>query len=96
VINSVLGFLGVMMPEEELLSAPRLKRGRRFDWMYERIVTAGRLESALSKSLELPAEIWRRLISETDHELRAALICLSEPSSSLTLRDQHAQIKYSG
>jgi hypothetical protein len=70
------GFLGVMMPEEELLSAPRLKRGRRFDWMYERIATTGRLESALSKSLELPDEIWRRLISETDHELRAALICL--------------------
>jgi hypothetical protein len=64
------------MPEEELLSAPRLRRGRRFDWLYERIVTTGRLESLLSESLELPAEVWRRLSSETDHELRAALICL--------------------
>jgi hypothetical protein len=54
------------MPEEELLSAPRLKRGRRFDWLYERMVTTGRLESVLSKSLELPAEVWRRLNSETD------------------------------
>jgi hypothetical protein len=27
-------------------------------------------------SLELPAEVWSRLSSETDHELRAALICL--------------------
>jgi hypothetical protein len=26
-------FLGVLMPEEELLSAPGLKRGRRFDWL---------------------------------------------------------------
>ena len=64
------------MPEEELLSAPRLKRGRRFDWLYERMVTGGRLESVLSKSLELPQEVWRRLSSEADHELRAALFCL--------------------
>jgi hypothetical protein len=70
------GFLGVLMTEEELLSAPRLKRGRRFDWLYERMVASGRLESVLSKHLELPQEVWRRLSSETDHELRAALICL--------------------
>jgi hypothetical protein len=36
----------------------------------------GRLESALSKTLDLPDEVWCRLRSETDHELRAALICL--------------------
>jgi hypothetical protein len=34
------------------------------------------LESVLSKSLQLPDEVWRRLGSEKDHELRAALICL--------------------
>jgi hypothetical protein len=54
----------------------QVKRGRRFDWLYERMVTSGRLESVLSKSLELPQEVWRRLSSETDHELRAALISL--------------------
>jgi len=70
------GFLGVLMPQEELVCAPKFRRGRRFDWLYERIVTTGRLESVLSKSLELPHEIWRRLKSETDYELRAALICL--------------------
>ena len=31
-------FLGVPMPEIELLPAPWLKRGRRFDWLYKRIV----------------------------------------------------------
>ena len=36
----------------------------------------GRLESMLSKSLQLPDEVWRSLGSERDHELRAALICL--------------------
>jgi len=69
-------FLGVLMPEVEILSAPKLKRGRRFDWLYERIVTTGRLESVLSKDLDLPDEVWQRLRSERNHELRAALICL--------------------
>src|ERR1700680_2839025 len=40
------------------------------------MVTRGRLESSLSKSLNLPDVVWYRLRSETDHELRAALICL--------------------
>jgi len=30
----------------------------------------------LSGSLHLPREVWRRIRFETDHELRAALICL--------------------
>ena len=69
-------FLGVLMTEEELLAAPKFKRGRRFDWLYERMVTTGRLESLLSKTLDLPDVVWQRLRSESDHELRAALICL--------------------
>jgi hypothetical protein len=69
-------FLGVLIPEVELLAAPKLKRGRRFDWLYERMVTTGRLEFLLSENLDLPDAVWHRLQSETDHELRAALICL--------------------
>ena len=30
----------------------------------------------LSQVIDLPAEVWRRLKAEDDHELRAALICL--------------------
>jgi hypothetical protein len=40
------------------------------------VVTTGRLESLLSKGLNLPEVVWQRLRSETDHELRAALVCL--------------------
>ena len=69
-------FLGVLMPEVELLAAPRFKRGRRFDWLYEQMVTTGRLESGAVRNLDLPDVVWHRLRSETDHELRAALICL--------------------
>ena len=69
-------FLGVLIPEGELKAAPKLNRGRRFDWLYEQMVTSRRLKSILSKSLELPDVVWHRLRSETDHELLAALICL--------------------
>jgi hypothetical protein len=69
-------FIGVLMSEVELQSAPKLKRGRRFDWLYEQVVTTGRLESMFSQDLEMPDEFWLRLRSERNHELRAALICL--------------------
>jgi hypothetical protein len=69
-------FLAVLIPEPKLLSAPRLKRGRRFDWLYEQIATTGKLESILSESLDVPEQVWLRLRTERNHELRAALICL--------------------
>jgi hypothetical protein len=69
-------FLGVLMPELEFVPAPKLERGRRFDWLYGEIVRNGRLESVLSKNLELPQDVWVRLRSEANHEKRAALICL--------------------
>jgi hypothetical protein len=54
----------------------QFKRGRRFDWLYDQMVTTGRLEWLLSKNLDLPDVVWHRLRTEADHELRAALICL--------------------
>jgi hypothetical protein len=47
-------FLGVLMPEAEMLAVPRLKRGHRFDWLYDQMVVTGRLQSLLSKGLDLP------------------------------------------
>jgi hypothetical protein len=69
-------FLGVLMPEIELLAPPKFKRGHRFDWLYDQMVATGRLESLLSEGLGLPDEVWHRLRLEKNHELRAALICL--------------------
>jgi predicted nuclease with RNAse H fold len=69
-------FLAVLMPDAELLSAPKLKRGRRFDWLYEQTATTGRLESILAARLGLPHEVWHRVRTERNHELRAALICV--------------------
>ena len=68
-------FLAVLTPEAQLM-APKLKRGRRFDWLCEQLATTGRLESILAARLDLPREVWHRVRTERDHELRAALICL--------------------
>ena len=89
-------FLGVLMPEVELLAAPSLKRGRRFDWLYEQLVTTGRLKSVLSESLGLPNVVWHRLRSETDHELRAALICLLTAALAAARRQSSAKLKAAG
>jgi hypothetical protein len=54
-------FLGVLMPEVELLAAPKFKRGRHFDWLYDQMFTTGRLESLLSRRLDLPGVVCRSL-----------------------------------
>jgi len=69
-------FFAVLIPEPELMSGPKLRRRRRFDWLYEQIATTGRLELTLSKKLRMPEQFWGHLRAEKDHELRAALVCL--------------------
>jgi hypothetical protein len=69
-------FLAVLLPEKEFRSAPRLRRGQRFDWLYDRAVATGTLTSTLPKRLDLPREVWEKLATESDHEQRAALVCL--------------------
>jgi|SRR5580704_9595425 hypothetical protein len=69
-------FLAVLLPDEEFQSAPKLKRGQRFDWLYERAVGSEKVRSTLSQAVHLPKEVWHQLSSQMDHELRAALVCL--------------------
>jgi hypothetical protein len=69
-------FLAVLLPDEVFQSAQKLKRGRRFDWLHEHAVGSGRVKSTLSPAVHLPDEVWHQLSVETDHELRAALVCL--------------------
>ena len=44
-------FLGVLTPEVDMLSELKLKRGRRFDWLYERMVTSGKIRIGTFKNL---------------------------------------------
>jgi len=69
-------FLAVLLPDEEFLSSPKLRRGQRFDWLYERVFSSDRVKSALLQAVHLPDGVWRQLSSQTDQELRAALVCL--------------------
>lgn len=69
-------FLAVLLPQEDFRSAPKLRRGRRFDWLYDRVATNSSVRSALSKSLDLPGDVWHSFDTQCDHELRAALVCL--------------------
>src|SRR5262249_29170512 len=63
-------FLAVLTPGAVLLTAPKMKRGQRFDWLYDQIAATGRLESILAVRLDLPREVWHRV--RTQKEPRTA------------------------
>lgn len=69
-------FLGVLTPRHHFEARPRPKRGRRFDWLYERVATTRAVEGALRRRAGLPHTAWESLAKEKDHEKRAALVCL--------------------
>ena len=66
-------FLGVLASEEDYAAIPKLRRGQKFDWLYG--CTVKKLDG-LMQHIILPDVVYDRLKIETDHELRAALICL--------------------
>lgn len=66
-------FLGVLVTEEQYAAIPKLRRGQKFDWLYECAVKKLR---QLQDFIIVPDTVYDRLENEADHELRAALICL--------------------
>src|SRR4051812_11238352 len=75
--------MGVLAPEAVFLSAPKLRRGQKFDWLYEVVVKTRALETSLRNTVRLPDIVWDRLATEEDHEKRAALICLLTAAAAL-------------
>jgi Protein of unknown function (DUF429) len=69
-------FLAVLLPEEDFKSAPKLKRGQRFDWLYERALGNAIVKSTLFQTAHLPDLAWREFSTQANHEKRAALVCL--------------------
>lgn len=65
-------FLGVMVSDSDYARMPALKRGQKFDWLYERALSKLK---ALADFVLLPAVVYDA-VAEEDHELRAALVCL--------------------
>jgi predicted nuclease with RNAse H fold len=68
-------FLGVAVPDGDYLSAAKIKRGGKFDWLYERWIDRGLFRHVVAAA-QLPDEIAIRCEAETDHDVRAALVCL--------------------
>ena len=68
-------FLGVVVPEEDFLGIPKIKRGGKFDWLYDRWIAHGLFASIIAAA-DLPNDVGRRCETERDHDIRAALVCL--------------------
>ena len=68
-------FLGVAVPNDDYLNAIKIKRGGKFDWLYDRWIARGLFRDAVAAA-QLPEEIAVRCEMERDHDVRAALVCL--------------------
>lgn len=66
-------FLGVMVREDQYATIPKLRRGQKFDWLYE--AAQAKLQQ-LRHHIIVPDVVYDRAQIESDHELRAAIICL--------------------
>ncbi len=70
-------FLGVMIPDARFNSMPKLRRGKKFDWLYEQCRDAlafRRVSQAIG--LENARDLLVTIEATRDHEKRAALVCL--------------------
>jgi predicted nuclease with RNAse H fold len=68
-------FLGVVVPDNDYATATKIKRGGKFDWLYDRWIDRGLFPHVVAAA-QLPNEIAIRCETEKDHDIRAALICL--------------------
>ena len=75
-------FLGVCVSEGQYASISKLKRGKKFDWLYGEWCRTGRFQS-LTRELAsvVPMAVDSLCESNKDHEERAALICLLTAAS---------------
>jgi Restriction endonuclease len=80
-------FLGVLMPEAELLAAPKLKRGRRFDWLTTQfpgfltfkaksktVEEGDHAQPTAAATIETPLESLEAAYSKIRGELKAELL----------------------
>lgn len=68
-------FLGVAIDSSDFERMPELRRGGKFDWLYDRWIDSGLFAIAADRC-GLPPAISDAMTRERDHELRAALVCL--------------------
>lgn len=78
-------FLGVVLPEEIYAVRPKLRRGAKFDWLYDNWIERDLFSQAVMRC-GLPLELTTTLDTERDHEKRAALVCLLTAAFAATGR----------
>lgn len=67
-------YLGVCLLDRVYAAQPPLRRGRKFDWLYECWLAPE--HAGLFERLGLPAQLSTALRVTRDHDERAALVCL--------------------
>jgi predicted nuclease with RNAse H fold len=78
-------FLGVVLPEEAFANPPTLRRGGKFDWLYDEWRRRGLFRRVVAAA-HLPEEIAIACETEGNHERRAALVCLLTAAFALQER----------
>lgn len=68
-------FLGVSIPDSRYKLMPKLKRGKKFDWLYGQWLEI-EASSSLVHSVDPTGQLFQRFMRCNDHEERAALVCL--------------------
>jgi hypothetical protein len=70
-------FLGVLLSADCFDDMPRLRRGAKFDWLYDQAIKCGGIDRAL-KLIGHPGrkELLHHIETNRNHDQRAALICL--------------------
>lgn len=66
-------FLGVMVADACYRAMPKLIRGQKFDWLYDNCLEKLK---RLADYVPLTGVVHDQIQVETDHEMRAALVCL--------------------
>ena len=69
-------FLAVGLPDRLLADRPVLRRGRKFDWLYDAWVESGLTQRLLAELGISHPTLVSRLSRTSNHDERAALICL--------------------
>jgi predicted RNase H-like nuclease len=75
-------FLGVCVPGSAFELRGGIRRGGKFDWLYDRWIAAAAFEKAAS-ALDLPKDFSAAARSCRNHDQRAALVCLMTAAAAL-------------
>lgn len=68
-------FLGVLL-SDETFATDKIRRGKKFDWMYNHAVKAGKFAELLAFIGWGAPDLLNQINAERDHEKRAAYLCL--------------------